>query len=99
MPRPARRERSAGRLSDAGIDTLAIVSRFYYFHLVNGDVRVKDRIGVEVDEESVMSRAVVKIVKERWPGTSDAATWQGWSVEIVDTQGRIIRTVALDDLN
>jgi hypothetical protein len=45
-------------LSDAGIDTFAMVSRFYYFHLVNGHVRVRDRIGLELREESVMSRAV-----------------------------------------
>jgi hypothetical protein len=85
-------------LSDAGIDTSAMVSRFYYFHLVNGHVRVRDRIGLELREESVMSRAVEKIINARWPGTNDAGPWRGWSVEIVDTDGRIVRTVALDEL-
>jgi hypothetical protein len=66
--------------------------------LVNGQVRVRDRIGLELREESVMSRAVEKIIKERWPGTNDAGPWRGWSVEIVDTDGGIVRTVALDEL-
>jgi hypothetical protein len=71
-------------------------ARFYYFWLT--DSTGQDRIGLELREESVMSRAVEKIIKERWPGTNDAGPWRGWSIEMVDTEGGIVRTVALAEL-
>jgi hypothetical protein len=83
-------------LSDAGIDTFAMVSPFYYFWLT--DSTGQGRIGLELREESVMSRAVERIIKERWPGTNDAGPWRGWSIEMVDTEGGIVRTVALAEL-
>jgi hypothetical protein len=79
------------------IDSIAMATRFY-FHLVSGDLQVTDRLGIELRKQTVMSAAVVKIIRERWPGTSDSGDWTGWSVEIVDEQGRIVRTIALDDL-
>jgi hypothetical protein len=76
---------------------VTMVSRFY-FHIVRGDQRIADRTGIELPEETVMSRAVLKAVKERWPGTSDVDAWRDWSIEIVDAEGRIVRTIALAEL-
>ena len=78
------------------IDSLAMISRFY-FHLITGRTRVADRIGIEVEEDTVMSDAVFEAIAERWPGTSDAGVWSGWRVEVTDSEGRILRTVSLDD--
>jgi hypothetical protein len=76
---------------------LTMPSRFY-FHLVKQDQRITDRTGIELEEGTVMSRAMLKVVRTRWPGTSDVDAWKGWSVEIADEQGRIVRTIALDEL-
>jgi hypothetical protein len=80
------------------LDTVTTAKRFY-FHIVKGNVRVADRVGFELREETMNSREVFKAIKERWPGTSDFATWRGWSVEIVDMDGELVRTVPLDELN
>jgi hypothetical protein len=80
------------------LDTVTIAKRFY-FHIVKGNVRVADRVGFELREETMQSSEVFKAIKERWPGTSDFATWRGWSVEIVDADGELVRTVPLDELN
>src|SRR5262245_19837123 len=84
-------------LSNAGVDTGTMISR-YYLHIVKGNVRVNDRIGVELRKETVMSRSMLKVVKERWPGTN-TGPWQGWSVEITDADGRVVRMIALDELD
>ncbi len=47
-----------------------MVSRFY-FHIFREGQRIIDRTGIELPEGTVMSRAVLKAIKERWPGTSD----------------------------
>ena len=67
----------------------------FYFHLVRGQERIVDRAGLELRREVVMSAAVMEKVKERWPGTADIDDWEGWSVEIVDAAGRIVRSLAL----
>ena len=80
------------------IDTVTMVKRFY-FHIVKGHVRVADRVGFELREEAMLSSEVFAAIKQRWPGTSDFASWRGWSVEIVDADGELVRTVPLDGLD
>ena len=67
----------------------------FYFHLVKGENRIVDRVGTELCREVAMSPAIVESVREIWPGTADRNAWEGWSVEIVDATGRVIRTVTL----
>lgn len=67
----------------------------FYFHLVRGKDRIIDRTGMELRREVVISPAVIAKVKERWPGAADLEDWEGWSVEIVDAAGDIVRTIAL----
>jgi hypothetical protein len=74
--------------------TSAIMNRFY-FHLVRGPARIIDRTGMEVDGAVLMLPIVFDLVKERWPGIADSNDWQGWTVEITDQNGHIIRTVSL----
>ena len=80
---------------DPCIDSMAMIARFY-FHLVSGRTRIADRVGIETSDDAVMSDAVLQAIAERWPGTGDGSTWNGWMVEVVDGEGRILRTVSLD---
>jgi hypothetical protein len=101
MPLPEIRlhaTKGSGRLNSPRIDTVTMVRRFY-FHIVKGNVRVTDRVGCELREETMMSREILKAIKERWPGTSDSGTWRGWSIEIVDQDGELVRTIALDEID
>jgi hypothetical protein len=69
--------------------------RRFYFHIAKGSARITDRIGAELREETLMSSSMLKVVRNRWPGT-DIGPWKGWSVEITDEDGRVVRTIALD---
>jgi hypothetical protein len=89
-------ETSGPALSNPWIDIVTMVSRFY-FHIFREGQRIIDRTGIELPEGTVMSRAVLKAIKERWPDTSDVDAWRGWSIEIVDAGGRTVRTIALDE--
>ena len=94
---PCNGETEEWALISPELDT--VTAKRFYFHIVKGNVRVADRVGFELREETMNSNEVFKAIKERWPGTSDFATWRGWSVEIVDAQGALVRTVPLDDLD
>jgi hypothetical protein len=67
----------------------------YFFHLVKGPQRIDDWLGVQLREEVVTSPAVLDAVREVWPGTADERAWAGWSVQIVDSHGRVIRLLPL----
>jgi hypothetical protein len=67
----------------------------YYFHLVRGESRIVDRTGVDLCSDALTLPTVFDVVKERWPGVAEMGEWQGWTVEIVDPEGRIVRTVSL----
>jgi len=67
----------------------------YFLHLVKGPQRIDDWLGVQLREDVVSSPAVLDAVREIWPGTGDQRAWAGWSVQIVDSQGRIIRLLPL----
>jgi hypothetical protein len=73
---------------------LMMTSRFF-FHLVRGDTRINDRTGIELCGDALKLPAVFDIVKDRWPGIDESAEWQGWTVEIADAEGHIVRTVSL----
>jgi hypothetical protein len=66
----------------------------YYFHLVRGSRRIEDRTGIDLRDDAVMSVDVEMIMQGVWPGTTEGG-WDGWSVEVVDQTGRIVRTIAL----
>ena len=67
----------------------------YFFHLVKGPQRIDDWLGVELREEVITSSAVLDAVREVWPGTADQRAWAGWSVQIVDSTGRVVRLLPL----
>ena len=67
----------------------------YFFHLVKGPQRIDDWLGVELREETVTSSAVLDAVREVWPGTADKRAWAGWSVQIVDATGHVVRLLPL----
>jgi hypothetical protein len=65
--------------------------------LAKGQQRLFDRFGAALSEEAVMSPAALDVAKEIWPGISDGQEWAGWSIEIVDPNGRVVRVIALAD--
>ena len=70
------------------------MSRFF-FNLVRGPVRIIDRTGTDLKSEVLMLPAVFDLVRDRWPGIVEDTEWQGWTVEITDADGRIVRTISL----
>jgi len=70
------------------------VTRFF-FHLVRGQERIADRMGLELRDQGVMSPAMLHVIHEVWPGTAEAGTWAGWSVEIANAQGHVVRVLPL----
>ena len=75
-------------------DLVAMPTRFH-FHLVRGHERIVDPTGIELREDVLHSPAVFDAVKKVWPGTADSAEWLGWSIEVTDPDGRIVRTITL----
>jgi len=67
----------------------------FYFHLVKGQQRIPDRIGALVSPEVVTSSAVLDVAKDIWPGLGDSVAWAGWSIEICDATGNVVRVIAL----
>jgi hypothetical protein len=75
-------------------DVLAMPTR-YYFHLVRGHERIADPTGIELRDEVLRSPAIFDVVKKTWPGTAESAEWRGWSIEVTDPAGRVVRTITL----
>jgi hypothetical protein len=73
---------------------VAMTARFH-FNLVRGHVRIVDRTGLEVRRDEVMSSAVYGMIRKIWPGTADRNGWGGWSVEVMDAEGTVVRVIAL----
>ncbi len=81
-------------LTTRGIILFVVMLYRFYFHLVSGQRRIVDRTGLELDEDAVMSLDAEMVVRDVWPGAGEGG-WEGWSLEIADEAGRIVRTVAL----
>jgi hypothetical protein len=75
-------------------DPVVMPTRFH-FHLVRGHERIADPTGIELRDELLTSPAIFDAVRKVWPGTTDSAEWQGWSIEVTDPEGRIVRTITL----
>jgi hypothetical protein len=85
---------AATMLIDPWIVSATMPTRFH-FHLVRGHERIADPIGIELREEVLRSPAIFDVVRKIWPGTADSAEWQGWSIEVTDPEGRVVRTITL----
>jgi hypothetical protein len=85
---------TATMLIDPWIDPATMPTRFH-FHLVRGHERIADPVGIDLQEEVLRSPAIFDVVKQIWPGTADSAEWQGWSIEVTDPEGRVVRTITL----
>jgi len=75
-------------------DPVAMPTRFH-FHLVRGHERIADPTGIELRDEVLTSPAVFDVVKKIWPGTAESTEWLGWSIEVTDPEGRVVRTIML----
>ena len=72
----------------------------YYFNLTDGDAVIRDEEGVEVSSIQSALMAAMEIIEElRAEDPSTAGEWQGWRLEIVDSCGRVVHSMVLDDLS
>jgi hypothetical protein len=85
---------AASMRAGPSIDPVAMPTRFH-FHLVRGAQRIADPTGIELRDEVLCSPAVFDVVKKIWPGTVDTDEWLGWSIEVTDPEGRVVRTITL----
>jgi hypothetical protein len=67
----------------------------YYFHLRKGPEEILDQRGVDVEEGALKSLDIKKIVDEISSGWSGGLDTKGWSVEIMDENGRSFALVPL----
>jgi hypothetical protein len=67
----------------------------YFFHLVKGHQRIADRVGAVVSPEVVMSPSVLDVARGIWPALGNPTAWAGWSIEIHDETGNVVRVIAL----
>jgi hypothetical protein len=68
----------------------------YYFHLVKGQERIRDRQGIEFAEAlnlDIVAKVIAEIQVER-PDLLDGSQ-RGWRLEIEDAAGRVIQTIQL----
>ena len=75
-------------------DPVVMPTRFH-FHLVRGHERIADPTGIELRDEILKSPAIFDAVKKVWPGTFESSGWVGWSIEVTDPEGRVVRTITL----
>ena len=54
-----------------------------------------DLIALAWQTDSTRVVLFLDVVREMWPGTADRDAWAGWSVEIVDAHGHVVRVLAL----
>jgi hypothetical protein len=72
----------------------AVASRFF-FHLIKGQQRIPDRVGAVVAPDIVMSASVLNVAQDVWPGLGNPAAWAGWSIEICDANGNVVRVISV----
>ena len=71
----------------------------YFFHLADTSERILDPDGVEVDCEATAILAATQAVRELLDEGKGQASWNGWSLQVADEDGRILVSFDLDQLN
>ncbi len=49
---------------------------------------------MELPDDDVMAPAAMEAAKAIWPGIIHDEGWDGWSIEIADEDGRVLRVMA-----
>ena len=76
------------------------MSARYYFNLTNGEVMIRDEVGIEassIQSAVVSGMEAVEELCAQDPSNSDE--WQGWRLEIIDAEGRAVHAIPLDTLS
>ncbi len=69
----------------------------YYFNLTDGEVMVRDEVGVEAASIQAAMISALEVVEElRADDPSNSDEWRGWRLEIVDASGRTLQSIPLD---
>lgn len=67
----------------------------YFFHLRKGSEAILDHVGIEMEEPELNSVDISKIVDDVRSEEWDVVDAKGWSVEIVDENGRGVAAIPL----
>lgn len=67
----------------------------YYFHLRKGLEQIIDHEGIELEEYELMKIDIDEIIDEIRSEESHSPETEGWSVEVVDENGRTIASIPL----
>ena len=67
----------------------------YFFHLRKGSEEILDHDGIEMEERELKSVDISEIADAIRAEESEFVDTTGWSIEIVDENGRYIATVTL----
>jgi hypothetical protein len=69
-----------------------------YFNLVDASEVIRDRIGIEVSgPERARAEALDVIREQRQADPVAAQEWSGWTLTVVDSTGRLLFSIRLDD--
>jgi len=72
-------------------------SVLYYFNLTDGDEMIRDENGIHLSGvNSALISAIETIAEFKQENPSYVHEWQGWRLEIADSSGWIVRSIALD---
>ena len=68
----------------------------YYFNLVNGNETIIDEEGIEVrDLDQALVQAMKAIEELRAEEGAEAEAWENWSLEVTDSSGTVLLSLAL----
>jgi hypothetical protein len=68
-----------------------------YFYLVNSHESIPDDIGIEVSDLTKAEAMALQAIEDiREEAIQQAASWQGWQLDIVDRFGRVLLSIPLD---
>jgi len=68
----------------------------YFFNIVRGVERIIDADGIELQDDELVAFEWPKLIKEMISEEPDLfLEHEDWSIEIVDTGGRVVHLVAL----
>jgi bifunctional DNA-binding transcriptional regulator/antitoxin component of YhaV-PrlF toxin-antitoxin module len=72
----------------------------YHFNLTDGDTLIQDEDGVEASSIQAAVLSALEAVEElRAQDLSNSDEWRGWRLEVVDSLGRAVQSIPLDNLS
>jgi hypothetical protein len=70
----------------------------YFFHLADSSERILDPDGLELASDTTAILEATQAVRELLDEDQAQATWNGWSLQVVDEGGRVVVSIDLDEV-